>query len=184
MIIAEHSIDLDRLPKQAHILDLGCRGFAFTKALRELGHLVTPVDVDQLNESMAYYKYAITDHDGKVGVIRTNDPQATRVSDKGQTLAPCYKLSTFTEMVLGKKKIWDAIKMDVEGSEYEIIMSMTKPMAPQLSIEFHLHTGVYKLTDMTKMEKKLNELGYRAESHAMSEQHGAGRNYWDSLFVL
>ena len=80
--------------------------------------------------------------------------------------------------------MWDVIKMDVEGAEYEIIMAQEKAPTKQWSIEFHLHTGIYTQKEMIEMEKKLMLLGYTAIQHELKAEHGAGYNYWDSLFVL
>lgn len=179
--IAEHTVDLDLLPKQANILDLGCRGFAFTRAMRELGHHVWPVDIDELHEDQAYYQIAITDFDGLCGIQRTNDKQATHIKKIGDAVN-AYRLSTFSEKA--GVQMWDLIKMDIEGSEHEVIMDLKTAPAKQLSIEFHLHTGVYDRIKMEKMEQKLAFMGYHAMSHEISSQHGAGYNYWDSLFVL
>ena len=74
--------------------------------------------------------------------------------------------------------------MDVEGAEYEIIMSQYEAPAKQWSIEFHLHTGIYTQKQMKEMETKLFDLGYEAAHHKLTEEHGAGYNYWSSLFIL
>ena len=183
-VIAEHSVDLSRLPEKANILDLGCRGFAFTHAMREMGHHVVPIDIDRLHDGQAYYQCAISDHDGKVAVLKSKDPQATRIDPDHEGSIPCYTLETLTGNFLNKNQIWDLIKIDIEGAEYEVIMSMDRPMAKQLSIEFHCHTGQINQQQMTEMENKLKNLGYEAVSHSQSQQHGAGWNYWDSLFIL
>jgi len=177
--VAEHSVDLDILPPEAKILDLGCRGFGFTKFFRDLGHKVWPVDIDRLDEGQAYYQMAISNREGKAGILRTADKQATRITE-GDAV-DCHTLATFTK--LAEVKRWDLIKIDVEGSEYEIIMSLTKAPAKQLSIEFHLHTGIYTQKEMFEMENKLMTLGYTTAQHQLTEQHGAGYNYWDSLFI-
>jgi hypothetical protein len=184
-VIAEHSVAVDRLPEKANILDCGCRGFLFTQAMRELGHHVVPIDIDHLNESQAYYQCAISDFDGKVGVFHSSDPQATRIDHLAiRETVPCYTLKSLTDQFIPKGKMWDLIKIDIEGAEYEVIMSMENPYAKQLSVEFHCHTGQITPAKMRQMENKLRNLGYEFVSHAQSQQHGAGWNYWDSLFIL
>ena len=178
--IAEHTFDEWLLPKQANILDIGCRGFLFTKAMRERGHKVWPVDIDELKEGQAYYQLAISDFNGYCGVVHTKDPQATHIRKGGDAIMS-YRLSTFSEKV--GVPFWDLIKIDVEGAEFDIIMDMETAPAMQLSIEFHLHTGVYNDFHMKQMEQKLAFIGYHAMSHEKTSQHGAGFNYWDSLFV-
>lgn len=184
-VIAEHSVDLALLRPASIILDCGCRGFAFTKAMRDYGHHVWPVDMDLLNEGQAYYQAAIGAEDGTVGIDRCADPQATKMNKAGgKDLIRCYALETITTQFIGEGEVWDLIKLDIEGAEYEVIMAMERPMAKQLSIEFHLHTGIYTQVEMRQMENKLHELGYIAVNHPYTSQHGAGSNYWDSLFIL
>lgn len=176
--IAEHSVDLDLLPEKANILDLGCRGFEFTNYFKALGHVVHSVDIDDLNGH--YFQCAILDYDGRVGLHKDKDPQATRAKDGDDVI--CYRLETFSK--LREVPFWDLIKMDIEMAEYQVIMDMDKPLSRQLSIEFHLHYGEYGQNEMVEMEQKLESLGYKEARHKMDERHGAGKNYWDSLFIL
>jgi len=178
--IAEHKVDLSLLPDKANILDLGCRGFEFYEYFKAKGHDVYPVDIDILETEHKYYRVGITDINGKMGVQKTNDPQATSLKVGDEIVV--YTLETFS--ALNGVNMWDLIKMDVEGSEFNIIMGMTRPMAKQLSIEFHIHTGIYSEIGMQLMERQLTTLGYIPVSHELTNQHGAGFNYWDSLWVL
>lgn len=177
--IYEHSLDLSLLPEQANILDIGCRGFLFCDYMRSLGHKVTPIDIDDFPER-TYYRLAITGKDGRVGIHRNHDPQATRVKAGDELLS--MSLETFSNSV--GIEVWHLIKLDVEGAEYEIIMGLKKAPAKQLSCEFHLHTGIYGQSEMMLMESKLKSLGYEFAQHELTERYGAGENYWDSLFIL
>lgn len=178
--IAEHLVDIELLPIRAKILDLGCRGFQFTSALRSMGHWVIPVDIDVLDHK-EYFRCAISDFDGLCGLSRSFDAQATKI-DKMSNGIDCYKLESFSKMM--KVDFWDLIKYDIEGAEYESIMTLNNAPAAQLSIEFHLHTGIYKQHEVDLMIDKLKSLGYRIASHEYTSQHGSGFNYWDSLFIL
>lgn len=176
--IAEHSVELSLLPERANILDLGCRGFAFTDYFRKKGHIVHAVDIDDLKGY--YFQCAILDYNGRIGIHKDRDPQATRVKEGDDIV--CYTLETFSK--LRGVEFWDLIKMDIEMAEYQVILDMKKPMAKQLSIEFHLHYGEYGQNEMIEMEAKLFDLGYRIYKHNLEERYGAGYNYWDSLFIL
>lgn len=185
--IHEHSYDPSLLPERANILDLGCRGFLFTNYMTDLFHHVVPVDADALASDQPYLMCAVTDYNGWAEIIRNDDLQATRVRkvlkmNELDSYIHCYTIQMLSD-VCGVE-IWDLIKMDIEGSEYEVIMSLEKAPAKQLSIEFHLHTGVYKQHEMDLMESKLKNLGYYPAKHEMTSEHGAGMNYWDSLFIL
>lgn len=177
--VHEHSVDLSLLPANANILDIGARGFLFCDYMRSLGHKVTPVDIDDFPER-TYYRLAITGQDGRVGIHRNSDPQATRVVNGDELLS--MTIETFSNSV--GIEVWHLIKLDVEGSEYDIIMNLKRPPAKMLSIEFHLHTGIYGQAEMQQMENKLKSLGYYFAQHELTSQHGAGYSYWDSLFIL
>lgn len=177
--IHEHKVNLTLLPAKAKILDIGCRGFLFTNHFRDSGHDVTSIDIDDI-EGGKYERCAIMGHTGLVGIETFKDPQATRTCP-GKDIQ-CFTLHDFSDLV--KIPFWDLIKIDVEGAELEIINSLTKAPSRQLSIEFHLHTGIYSRLDVDNMVAKLFRLGYKIASHELTSQHGAGFNYWSSLFIL
>lgn len=178
-VIHEHSVDLSLLPEKANILDLGCRGFLFCDHMRSLDHKVTPVDIEDF-PGKTYYRVAITGHDGRVGIQRNGDPQATRVTKGAELLS--MTLDTFSNSV--GVEVWDLIKMDVESSELEIIMGLKKPPAKQISFECHCHTGLYGFKEVDEMVNKLKSLGYEMVKHEATKQHGLSLNFWDSLAIL
>jgi hypothetical protein len=178
--IAEHSVDLDILPQAPYIMDIGCRGFLFAEYFYNRGEPVFCIDIDELEEVYSYTRVAIAGYTGKCGISRNADPQATKMGD-GEEIN-CYTLEDFSKK-LGTP-FWDLIKMDIEGAEYEVIMSFSRAPAKQLSIEFHLHTGIYTQDQVAQMIGKLKDLGYEIAKHELTTEHGAGFNYWDSLFIL
>jgi len=176
--IHEHKVCLDLLPMNAKILDIGCRNFLFTSHFRAQGHDVIALDIDDL-EGGPYERIGIAGHTGYIGIQYSNDPQATRIMPGNEI--ECYTLEDFC--ALSQTPMWDLVKIDVEGAELEIIHSLTRPVAKQLSIEFHLHTGIYSVDDVDAMVCHLIRLGYQVIEHKLTSQHGAGMNYWSSLFV-
>lgn len=163
------------------VLDAGCRGFEFSKAMNELGAWVWAIDCDELEGD--YWMAALSDNEGIAYLQKTNDPQATKiVKTKTEFPVECITLNGICKKTM--VDFFDLIKLDIEGSEYDVIMSMERPYAKQLSIEFHLHTGIYGQSEMTMMEDKLKALGYETVQHEYTSQHGVGFNYWNSLFVL
>lgn len=177
-VIHEHSVDMNLLPKKATILDLGCRGFQFGNYFRKLGHIVHEVDMDD-GLYGSYDQCAITNYTGFCGIIHTSDPQGTKIGPGH--LIPCYTLEDY--MKLKGVEFLDVIKMDVEGAEVDIIASLTKAPSKQLSIEWHRHCG-QPLKDIADSLYKLTELGYKTIKHEFTNEHGAGLNAWDSLFIL
>ncbi len=188
--IHEHSVDTSLLPKGAKILDIGCRGLLFATHFKELKYNVYSIDVEDYayenwGEDCRYWMGAISDFDGIASIQRNNDAQATRIIKFNPLINESIgvqKLSSYSKNQ--GIEFWDLIKMDIEGSEYQVIMSLEKAPATQLSIEFHLHTGIYGMYEMTLMEDKLKALGYVAVKHELTSEHGAGENYWDSLWIL
>lgn len=176
--IAEHTIELSLIPEQAKVMDAGCRGFLFTDEIRRLGHEVYAIDIESLWPRQ-HFLCAIAGYTGKCSVKKDNDPQATRMM-AGFDI-PCYTIPDFSRMV--KVDYWDLIKIDIEGAEYDVIMSLSEPPATQLSIEFHLHTGIYNDRQVKEMEDKLLSLGYHPLKHDKYPAHGLPPNYWDSLWV-
>lgn len=184
--VAEHSYCPELMHEGANVLDLGCLGFVFTDEMIRRGYWVFPVDIQYLEGQ--YTRMAITDYDGEGLILHNSDKQAASFSgrlpkqnERSETIK-CETLKTFSRKM--DVEFWDLIKMDVEGSEKQIIMSLTEPPAKQLSIEFHLHTGIYNIQMVTEMRLKLFSLGYIAVQHELTEEHGCGKNFWDSLFVL
>lgn len=174
--VAEHSFDETLISVGSAILDIGCRGFEFTNFFRSRGCKVLAIDCDLLIGD--YVQCAVVGDSSIQRYIQySNDPQGTKVV----TTPNNTPVESVTIQQLG---YFDLIKMDCEGSEYEIIMSLTEAPAKQISVEFHLHTGIYTGKEIKEMEDRLLVLGYFPMKHDMSHQHGAGLNYWDSLFVM
>ncbi len=178
-VIAEHSVDLDLLPPKAVVLDAGCRGFEFTDYFERKGHTVFSVDIDEL-VGRNYIQMAISDQDGRCGVNKSADPQATHICE-GSDMNK-ITLQTLAERL--KIKRWDLIKLDVEGEEYNILNNAeAHPIASQLSVEFHAHCRPEQTKPvLDKLLDKLSEF-YFIKNRNWESRHGAGFNYWDVLFI-
>lgn len=183
--VAEHYVAISELRSPANILDLGARDFNFTRYFDARGDYVLPVDIDpSLGNERPYLNYAVSNFNGICGIKRTADAQATRMT---RTIsgnienAECVTLERLLEITT--VPYFDLIKMDIEGAEYEVIMSLTKAPAKQISCEFHIHTGAYSQPDVAIMVAKLHSLGYKTVTHELTNQHGAGLNFWSSLFI-
>lgn len=183
-VIHEHTVDMDLLRTEPNeVIDIGCLGFGFTEFFDRRGDIVYPIDIQEL-KGRHYDRVAITSYTGDIGVKVMGDAQATKVT-KRQTessyTVPCYTLEDY--MAKNGIEFADLIKIDCEGSEMEIILSLEKAPARMLSIEFHCHTGAYSKADVYKMVLWLESLGYKTVQHNYESRHGAGFNFWDSLFI-
>lgn len=184
LTIAEHTFDNSILRKGANILDLGCRNFEWTNYFDQRGDYVVPVDIDILKTDRPYLRYAVTNYNGTASIKRTSDPQATSISRLMLPNSEQVEAVTLDKLnQIAGVSYWDLIKMDIEKSEKEVILSMSKPMAKQISVEFHRHLGQTEL-EVKVIVAHLVGLGYLVASHELTEAHGAGKNYWSSLFIL
>ena len=178
-----HSIYESLLPINANVLDLGCRDFNFTDKMRELEHTVYPVDIGEFDGD--HYRIAISDKDGRCGVVNEEQPDATHIKNGDEI--PMMTMESFSKHV--GVDHWDFIKMDIEGEELNILMNAEEhPIASQVSVEFHTHC-----TDQTK--EQVDEcLDYLSEWYNIYNRNWdyvdpknhpeqGVKNYWDVLLV-
>lgn len=180
--IHEHSVDLDLL-FGGICIDAGCRGFQFSEAMRDKGCRVLAFDLEDMTapRGVCFYKSAITTRAGLVHFVDTKDPQAKHLSELGIAV-DALSLNDVYEMN-GLYSI-DVLKLDIEGSEYMILSDPAfKPIPKQISVEFHLHAhrALHDQYYDRCMENLLK--WYEPVQHELTEAHGAGLNYWNSLFI-
>jgi len=81
---------------------------------------------------------------------------------------------------------WDVIKLDCEGSEYDVLLEWPGPVAEQITVEFHEHTGA-NARGGSVYDDILGHLSrwYEVIQHELSVRYCLPTpNYYDSLFVL
>jgi hypothetical protein len=184
-VIAEHSVDLDLLTGGICI-DVGCRGFQFSEAMRDMGLEVHAYDIEEMTppEGIRFGQVAILDRCGWAKYIDTKDQQAKYISDSGIDVE-CRDINNIIELLHSETgKSIDVIKIDAEGSEYFILPHLSARELPrQLSIEFHMHA--HQQLHYQYYEKCMENLlkYYEPVQHELTQAHGAGWNYWDSLFI-
>lgn len=194
--IAEHSVDLDLLPPVANILDAGCRGFEFTKCFRERGHNVLAIDIDgfdmQEMKGEEYDRVGISTVAGIATIDVNVDRQALCIKDK----IAHADAKTFCLLREGEVQIvtledlqkragvdkFDLIKLDIEGEEFEILSRSQHPLAKQISVEFHAHTGKQSKGALDALLTHLSVF-YTIHGAVWESRHGAGYNYWSVLLI-
>lgn len=183
--IAEHSVDLDLL-SGGICIDVGCRGFQFSEAMRDLGCKVWAFDIENFNlvpPGIEFLNYAIWHKDGQLlNFKETKDPQAKHIAESGTPI--CSHNLAWVYHLCCRGNVVDVLKLDIESSEYFILSDPNfQPIPKQISVEFHMHCH-RKLHDQyydACMENLLKH--YEPVQHELTQEHGAGENYWDSLFV-
>lgn len=181
--IAEHSVAVDLLTGGICI-DVGCRGFQFSSAMKDLGCEVHAYDIEDMDapEGISYNKLAILDREGIAYFKDTKDQQAKYITEWGIEVE-CTHINTLLKKFSGDKEI-DVLKLDCESSEYIILTAWDYQILPrQLTIEFHEHAHKH-LHDLffDKCIENLNK-HYVPIKHDRYAAHGAGMNYWDSLWI-
>lgn len=177
MTIAEHTVRTERLGNGSNILDLGCRGFEFANHFRPK-HNVYCIDIADLEG--AYFQMAISERSGRCSIEKTQDEQGWHIKQgveiRMSTIAEFSKLMGVTH--------WDIIKMDIEGEEYNILSSPDThhPLADQISVEFHAHTGRQTREQLDSLLDYL-KTWYYIENRYWEDRHCAGFNYWDVLLI-
>lgn len=182
--IHEHTIDLSLLTG-AIVIDAGCRDFTFAKEMQRLGEKVLAYDLEDfihIPEGIHYVKAAILSKNEVVRIVRPADKNATHITRSvSGTEVQGVSLSILFDL-LGDNI--DCIKMDVEGSEYEILSDpKLKPIPKMWSIEFHEHSQPIlhnQLFDTCVANLKLNYEPVKLDRYAA---HGCGFNYWDTLWI-
>lgn len=185
--IAEHSIDLD-LISGGICIDAGCRGFTFSGYMRDTGCKVLAFDMEdmQATDGVDFHKYAISDFNGYGHFIDTKDQQAKYLVRhyEGQPSRPVGVLRLIDVYAMAGDAIIDILKIDIEGSEYFVLSDPNfQPIPKQISVEFHMHC--HRTLHEQYYEKCMENLlkWYEPVKHELTQAHGAGLNYWDSLFI-
>lgn len=191
--IAEHTIDVDRLTPGGWVLDGGCRNFGFARGLVERGCRVLAIDADPTVVAedipgVQFLHRAIAAEAGTRSLVMSSDPQARYLTPVGSTAIGGEKVEAMTIIDLMEPTdglMWDVVKLDVEGAEYDILQAwpMDRPLAKQISIEFHEHVRPRPPELYDAIFNRLSKF-YDVVQHVSEAKYCAGYNYWDSLLVL
>lgn len=194
--IDEHTLDLDLLGPSSAVLDVGCRGFALAKHLASQGSKVICLDPCPdvqdpgvpgiVFERKAVLGYGAASQKARLSIV--DDKSACFVADGLYRPGHVIDVEATTIPALMERHgigILDAVKLDCEGSEYEILSAWPGPIAKQISVEFHLHTHSARSEDEIQRIVNYLQSWYVVVQHEKSLQHGLPMlNYWDSLFTL
>jgi hypothetical protein len=184
-VIAEHSVDLDLL-SGGICVDVGCRGFLFSEAMKNIGCEVWAFDMEDFEapDGIVYKKMAVSNWTGSGFFKDTLDPQAKHLITGAGIPVDVTNINDLYAEFSRKGMAVDVLKLDAEGSEYLILSDPDfRPTPNQISVEFHehAHRGLHEryFSDcMANLEKH-----YVAVKHDRYKAHGCGLNWWDSLFI-
>ncbi len=198
-LVVEHTIaDIPKVTGM--VLDVGCRAFDFSHAMIKKGYKMVCIEADSevkpkhhWNLSFGNYALVPRRESGKEHRLYTfGNGTANHLSTIKGAAGPHTKsclVMGLSILEIGKKfgaAHWDVVKLDCEGAEYEVLLDWPGPIAEQITVEFHEHTGA-NIWGSRIYDDILKHLGqwYIPVQHELSLQHGIKTlNYWDSLFVL
>lgn len=191
-ILGEHSVDTDLLTGGVCI-DVGCRGFEFSKWMFSLGCHVWAFDLEEMEvpplakmtgpTRFEFIQAAVTVDGRTVKYVDTKDPQAKYLNDDRGTVE-VWSESIYSLYRRLEGANLDILKLDCEGHEYFLLSDKDfVPKARQISVEFHMHC--HRALHDQYYDKCMEHLlkYYEPVKHELTQAHGAGWNYWDSLFI-
>lgn len=195
-VIDNHSVALELLTR-GPVLDAGCRGFRFMSYFAGLGHPVVGLDpspdiqipADLMDREMwgHFYAYALVapGHPPRAMLRMTDDAEARYVTPAGKEGDPWIQCITLSDLTRDLKlAMWDLVKLNVEGAEYDILAAWPGPVARQIVVSFHEHTD--RRRGDAAIERIIEHLGkwYKPIRHEKDVRYCAGANFWDSVFCL
>lgn len=185
--IQEHTIDTALLTG-GWVIDGGCRNWNFSIAMKEKNEKVYSIDIQPMTKPDlidVFNQKALWINNRKLYVNYVNDINGTFISHNRES-KKTEEISTITlnEIYNEIGTDIDCLKLDIEGSEYDILMDESfKPIPKQLSIEFHEHNFKFKHDKFfNSCIEKISKYYVPVKFERVSA-HGAGFNYWDTLFI-
>jgi hypothetical protein len=78
---------------------------------------------------------------------------------------------------------WDVIKLNIEGSEYDVLDTWPGPIARQIVVSFHEHTP--RARGRAECDRLIAKMGqwYKAFNVVWEKRYCCSENYWDVLFI-
>lgn len=188
-VLGEHTIDTSLL-EGGFVLDAGCRDFTFAREIRARGGVVVALDADPTVEDphvhgIIFRNVALSATPGSRIFVMTADPQARHL--QGLYSEPVGERVLVTAITVddlaAKYGTFDAVKLDIEGSEYGVLRAWPGPIAKQISIEFHEHVSPRPQQVYDEIFRRLGSW-YDVVQHEKTARHCCAPNYWDTLLVL
>ena len=192
--ITDHTVEADFLTPGAWVLDAGCLGFEFTNILLTMGLKVIALDPGEIQPppqpGLFFYQAAL------VGT-HTKHFQWKKVEhcpvSSYLVEASSDSVKTYTVQELMQEHQIDKfalVKLDIEGSEYNVLSNWAGLIARQISVEFHLHKWSCFSKSLAEAEMMQNQSyerlikWYEPKVYSRVKRHPADfANYWDTLFV-
>jgi len=195
-IVDQHSVRTDLISSGDWVLDAGARGFRFASWFADKNVNVLALDPDPDVKApmigfVTFRPYALSKETSFQMLARYKDAEANHLvcvkvpgsSVKENVKVHAWSIGDLMETLFVES--FACVKLNIEGAEYEILENWPGPIAKQIAVSFHDHTGANPEGE-ARYGRILNRLGqwYDVARHVKDSRYCAGENYWDSLFVL
>lgn len=198
--VCEHTIDASIVPTGAVVVDVGAWGYEFTRWMRSrYDARIVAIDPNPTMEAMqgvvlkraAVFSSRSLPPNREAFYVTAGGPNnhyavTSPPTNVGFTRVPCCSL----EEVLEENSVVtaDVLKLDCEGAEYDILLTMTRPLARQITVEFHDHVGRNPRPEdpegfYADLHRHLGQW-YEVVKHCKENPWGMGFHHVDSLYVL
>jgi len=187
LTVDNHSFREDLLTK-GPVLDAGARGFVFAKWFADRGHHVYAFDpspdIGEAPKGVTLYEAALVGKKYPRGMHLhlSSDPNAWHTQvDKDAYSVPVEAVSLNALPMAGVQ--WDLIKLNIEGSEYDILDEIDGPIARQIVFSFHEHTD--RARGRAECDRIIDKLRrwYVIQNQVWEKRYGCIENYWDVLAI-
>jgi hypothetical protein len=185
LVIDNHSVRTDLLVK-GPVLDAGSRGLAFSRWFAARGHKVVALDAgeDEKADGVSTHKMALVHSKwagGNVALAQTSDLNARYI--EGQSSEGVYGISIPVLMHDYGIVKWDVIKLNIEGSEYDILDEIDGPISRQIVFGMHEHTQAARgRAECDRIIDKLRQW-YTIHNQVWERRYGCIESYWDVLCI-
>ena len=183
-IVEHYSVALDMLDDLS-VLDAGSRGGAFGRFFRHRCHPVIALDPDPLSDEAERLALVGPADNGKtLNLVLTSDPEARYVSakSKGDLSLPVECISIEALMAKHEVKHWDVVKLNIEGSEFDVLANWPGMISNQIVVSFHEHAHPRGDDAIEGVMAHLDKW-YARVRHIKEPRYGCSANWWDTLVI-
>jgi FkbM family methyltransferase len=145
-LVGEHTIDVDLLPEEPLVLDVGCRYFNFCEEVLALRPKARVIALDPAPDvgppsdpRITFLRLALIETEHQAGWLKMDGIWSWTAIKPQQNHSNMIEISivNLREVMSRYGSYFDLIKFDCEGSEYGTLENWPGPCAGQVNIEFH-----------------------------------------------
>lgn len=150
--VDQHTFIPSLMKYRGNVIDAGARGFSFASAIVELNRSsIYAIDIENLTDvpdGVTFKQVALTNFTGETECYLFGNGTANFIKGINQEPGnsedrPVQKITvpaiTLQDIYNEIGTDIDLLKIDIEGSEYDILMDL-QPIPKQITVEFHEHT--------------------------------------------